>query len=630
MLSMSDYSVSQSNASEPAEAASTSGNGTTDQRRLERLAREIKEITALYNIGVAVGSSLDLKQVIWGLYKESSRLLNTSNFALIIYDDETDTINYVLVYDQGEKMPPLSAKLSHHHGLTERVLIQQSPILIHNLVEARKSDDIHEMNRFRPDKQIYSWLGVPILNPAFRGEKGQGVIAMWSYTPHAFTEHDLWLLSAVGTQAAIAIRNARLYESSQRRAAEMAFLNDVARTLSSTLSLEEVLTLIMEQVEGMLNVEAGSLLLTDPATGELVFQIALGEKARQIKPFRVPKGQGIAGEVALTGKPLVVADAAEDKRHFKKFDQEFDFQTRNVLCVPLVLYDNIIGVLQVINKKNGNFTQSDLELLSSIASYAAIAIQNARLHESVLAERDRVIEAEEQARKRLARDLHDGPTQLVAGIMMSLDFSRKAIEKDPSLLAKELDYMQELAGRASHQMRTMLFELRPLVLETQGLAPALEVFLERRQKDIEANTRLELKVITNNPAGDILRQDEKVETTLFAIVQETVNNAIKHAGANHILVELKETLAALIVTIADDGQGFDVDEVMNNYEQRGSLGMVNIRERTELIGGELTVLSAPDQGTRFVISVPREESARLKKRGGTGQLTLPANMLPQQ
>ena len=116
MLSMSDYSAPQSNASEPAEAASTSGNGPTDQRRLERLAREIKEITALYNIGVAVGSSLDLKQVIWGLYKESSRLLNTSNFALIIYDDETDTINYVLVYDQGEKMPPLSAKLSHHHG----------------------------------------------------------------------------------------------------------------------------------------------------------------------------------------------------------------------------------------------------------------------------------------------------------------------------------------------------------------------------------------------------------------------------------------------------------------------------------------------------------------------------------
>ncbi|MEW5960202.1 MAG: GAF domain-containing protein [Chloroflexota bacterium] len=627
---MSDYSVSQSNATEPSEAVSTQGNGTSDQRRLERLAREIKEITALYNIGVAVGSSLDLKQVIWGLYKESSRLVNTSNFALTIYDEETDTINYVLVYDQGEKMPSLSVKLATHQGLTERVMTQQSPILIHNLVEARKSGGVHEINRFRPDKQIYSWLGVPILNPAFRGEKAQGVIAMWSYTPHAFTEHDLWLLSAIGTQAAIAIRNARLYESTQRRAAEMALLNDVARTLSSTLSLEQVLTLIMEQVEGTLNVEAGSLLLTDPASGDLVFQIALGEKAKQIKPFRVPKGQGIAGEVALIGKPLLVADVTEDKRHFKKFDQDFDFQTRNVLCVPMVLYDNIIGVLQVINKKDGNFTQSDLELLSSIASYAAIAIQNARLHQNVLAERDRVIEAEEQARRRLARDLHDGPTQLVAGIMMSLDFSRKAIEKDPSLLPKELNYMQELAGRASHQMRTMLFELRPLVLETQGLAPALEVFLERRQKDIETGTKLELRLKPSYPAREISRLDERVEATIFAIVQETVNNALKHAQANHILVELRETHAALIVTIADNGQGFNVDKVMNNYEQRGSLGMINIRERTELIGGELTVTSESGKGTRVVVSVPKAKADRLKKRGGTGQLDLPPDLLPPQ
>jgi signal transduction histidine kinase len=301
-----------------------------------------------------------------------------------------------------------------------------------------------------------------------------------------------------------------------------------------------------------------------------------------------------------------------------------------VLCVPLVLYESIIGVLQVINKKEGDFTQSDQDLLSSIASYAAIAIQNARLHENVMAERDRVIEAEEQARKRLARDLHDGPTQLVAGIMMSIDFSKKAIEKDPSLIAQELEHMEGLAGRASHQMRTMLFELRPLVLETQGLAPAIEVFLERRQKDIEAPTRLDLRLVPDNPSGEIPRLDEKVETTIFAIVQETVNNAIKHAKADNIVVGLRETSNTIVTTISDDGQGFDVDEVMNNYEQRGSLGMVNIRERTELIGGELTVESSPGKGTKFTLTVPKAKEARMKRRGGTGKLSLPKNMLSQE
>jgi signal transduction histidine kinase len=348
-----------------------------------------------------------------------------------------------------------------------------------------------------------------------------------------------------------------------------------------------------------------------------------------VKPFRIPKGQGIAGEVAVTGKPLMIANVGEDERHFKKLDQTTNFLTRNILCVPLVLYDQIIGVLEVINKREGNFTETDLELLSSIASYAAIAIQNARLHENVLAERDRVIEAEEEARKKLARDLHDGPTQLVAGIKMSLDFSKKALEKEPSLLPKELNYMQELAERATHQMRTMLFELRPLVLETQGLGAALQVFIDRRQKDIAGEyPRLALKIETDNPNGDISRQDGKVETTIFAIVQETVNNAIKHAQAQNIIVQLTETATAIYTVIKDDGQGFDVDQVMNNYEQRGSLGMLNLKERTQLIGGELNIRSAPGSGTRITIQVPKEQSERLKKRNTTGQLALSSRILP--
>jgi signal transduction histidine kinase len=297
--------------------------------------------------------------------------------------------------------------------------------------------------------------------------------------------------------------------------------------------------------------------------------------------------------------------------------------------VPLVLYDQTIGVLEVMNKREGTFNQNDLELLSSIASYAAIAIQNARLHENVLAERDRVIEAEEKARKELARDLHDGPTQLVASIMMSLDFCRKALERDPSLLGKEMIHMQQLAERATHQMRTMLFELRPLVLETQGLGAALQVFLDRRQKDIEEQvTELRLEIETDNPGGDVSRQDDKVEATIFAIVQETVNNAIKHAQANNIIVRLKETSKAIYTVIEDDGKGFDVDQVMNNYEQRASLGMINIRERTQLIGGELTMKSAPGRGTRITVYVPKEKEERIKKRVTTGQLSLPTNIIP--
>lgn len=594
--------------------------------RLNRLTKEIKEVSTLYNIGVAVGASLELKEVIKTLYKESTRLIDTSNFAIVLYNEATETLEFKLIIDQGKMARPMSVKLAEDRGLTGRVLTSQSPLLISDFPVANNASAAAQL---RPNQRIRSWLGVPILNPAVANDSAQGVIATWSYQPHAFNDHDLWLLSAIATQAAIAVRNAHLFESSQRRAAEMVLLNDVARTLSSTLQLDEVLTRIMEQVETLLNVEAGSLLLTDQTTGELVFQIALGDKADEVKPFRIPKGQGIAGEVALTGMPLMIANVDQDKRHFKKLDQTTNFLTRNILCVPLVLYDQIIGVLEVMNKQEGNFTQTDLELLSSIASYAAIAIQNARLHENVLAERDKVVEAEEEARKKLARDLHDGPTQLVAGIKMSLDFSRKALEKDPSLLPKELNYMLELADRATYQMRTMLFELRPLVLETQGLGAALQVFIDRRQKDITGETpRLGLKVETDHPGGDISRQDGKVEAAIFAIVQETVNNAIKHAQAQNIVVQLTETSTAIYTVIRDDGKGFDVNGVMNNYEQRGSLGMINLKERTQLIGGELNIRSAPGQGTRITIQVPKEQSERMKKRNTTGALAVANKTTP--
>ena len=233
----------------------------------------------------------------------------------------------------------------------------------------------------------------------------------------------------------------------------------------------------------------------------------------------------------------------------------------------------------------------------------------------------------------MARDLHDGPTQLIAAIMMNLDFATKALERDPSLLPKTIVEMQELANRASHQMRTLLFELRPLVLEKQGLSAALQVFLDRRQKDIveDQNTKLSLKIETGDLSGKIGRRDDKVETTIFAIVQEVVNNAIKHARANNVVITVKETPGGIYTTITDDGVGFDVAEVMKNYETRGSLGMVNLRERAETVGGEFKLESRIGEGTRTTIFVPNEQEEkekRIKRRSVTGMLTMPTNMPP--
>jgi excisionase family DNA binding protein len=376
---------------------------------------------------------------------------------------------------------------------------------------------------------------------------------------------------------------------------------------AATLQFHETLNSIIKQVEGLLKVERGSLFLKDPVTNELVFQLAFGSKADQVEPFRVPLGQGLAGQVALTRQPLL-------KTHV-------DQNTRNALGVPLLLRGQVMGVLEVI--REGSFTHSEVELLNSMAAYAAIAIENAYLHQNVLAERGRVIEVEEQARKKLAHGLHDGPVQLISAALMHLDCCLLLLEKDSTRVAKELIATKQMVEQVAHQIRTLLFELRPLALEAQGLQAALQIFLERQQKNTLGNTRLALEVETINSDGAISRLDSKVEVALFAIAQEAVNNALKYAHADNIVVHLKETANALHVIIVDGGQGFEVGKVMDSYEQRASLGLLTIRERAGLIGGKLTIDTGPDQGTRLTVWAPKTEAARRQKHSTTERLSLP-------
>jgi len=618
---------------EKAQVSSIQSKFYSDQTKSYELAEELKEITALYNVAVGVGSTLRFDEVIWRLYKESSHLIDTTNFAVVTYDNERNELNFSLVFDQGEQLKPLKVKLSESQGLIAHILTSQTPSLIPDLLET---------NYIAGNNRIRSWLGVPILNPLLSHDVPQGVIATWSYAPNHFTDRNLWILSAIGTQAAIAIRNARMYEISQqrltemaelkdiaqRRVAEMALLNDITRTLSATLQFDEVLIRIMERVAMMLKAEAGWLLLTDQKTGELVFQIGLG-RARGTQPFRLPRGAGLAGEVALTGKP-VLGRANKNGRSYTELEKRIDFPIQHILCVPLISDDLVIGVLEIMSKVGDDFAEHDLELLNSIVPYAVIAIKNARFHESVLSERDRVIEAEEQARRALARDLHDGATQMVSAILMRLDFCKMLVDKEPVRLAKELEATQELARQAIHQIRTLLFELRPLALEAQGLVSALQVFIERRQQDImEGNTKLTLEIKSIDPDGEISRQDDKIEGAIFAIVQEAVNNAIRHAYASNIVIKVEETFTAIYVAIRDDGDGFEVEKVMGNYEERGSLGMVNIRERADLIGGDLKLKSAPGEGTHISVRISKAKEERLKKRGATSPLSLPPSMIPQ-
>ncbi len=273
-------------------------------------------------------------------------------------------------------------------------------------------------------------------------------------------------------------------------------------------------------------------------------------------------------------------------------------------AVPLRTGFTVYGVLLFSHPDPNFFTIERREMLELIGRQSVIAIQNARLYQDLIEEKERMIEVQEEARKKLARDLHDGPTQSVSAIAMRLNLIRMMLTRAPDKVEDELIRAEDLARRTTKEIRHMLFTLRPLVLESQGLRAALESMAEKMDETFDQAVAIDLndKIIEKLEMGK--------QGVIFFISEEAVNNARKHADASVITVRLRYLDHSIIVLeIIDKGKGFDVKAVTENYESRGSLGMVNLEERAELLNGRLHIDSAPGKGTNVQIFIPLTEEA---------------------
>lgn len=273
-------------------------------------------------------------------------------------------------------------------------------------------------------------------------------------------------------------------------------------------------------------------------------------------------------------------------------------------CFALRSGLNVYGAMLFAHADPNYFSRERMDLLDMIGRQAVIAIQNARLYQDLLEEKERMIEVHEEARKKLARDLHDGPTQSVAAMAMRINLTRRMFDRDTKSALNELIKIEDLAHRTTKEIRHMLFTLRPLILESQGLKAALLSMAEKMRETYSQNVVVDVRerIIEDMEMGK--------QGVIFYIVEEAVNNSRKHAAAANIWVRLKELEPGLaLLEIQDDGIGFDVSAVNKAYDTRGSLGMINLRERTELVNGLLNVQSQSGKGTFIQVYIPLTEEA---------------------
>ncbi len=391
-------------------------------------------------------------------------------------------------------------------------------------------------------------------------------------------------------------------ELAHRRLHQFSVFYDVGQALVTTFDIGKLLVEVMELATNLIDAGAASIMLIDEERDELVFKVSHGGSNQVLRQQRIPLDEGIAGWVARHGRPVIANNARSDTRFSHRVDVRTGFLTQSIAAVPLEFKGRIIGVMEALNKYSGlGFNQEDVKLMTSIATQAAIAIENARLYEQLRQERDHIVRVQEDSRQELAHSLKTGPIQLLSAISMGLDhLERLSGTANPEVVQNEIGALRNLVYQATRDAHNMLFELLPVILEVRGLAMACEQYVNQLR-------RTEKFTVHFNSIPEKVNFSSKVAGTIFAIIREAIDNITCHANAENVWLSLGVKRNRFIVTIRDDGQGFDINKADDTSGAQGAFGILSMRERAASIQAELRIESrskAPDQGTIVQLIMP--------------------------
>jgi nitrate/nitrite-specific signal transduction histidine kinase len=424
--------------------------------------------------------------------------------------------------------------------------------------------------------EFLSELAVPIEVK----DKVIGVLNAQSVELDAFDDSDLAVMQSLADQAAIAIENARLFNAEQWRAEQFRVVSEVGRHITSILDVDELLKEIVRSLKETF----GYYLITIGMIegDEVVFRA--GVKDHWDDPhFRPPSvkvgDKGITAWVAGSGEPLLAPDVSKEPRFLFLQDAA---ETRSELAVPLMLKNEVIGVLNVESDELNAFDENDVRLLQSLAHQAAIAIENARLYEHA---RELAVVEE---RNRLARDLHDAVTQTLFSASIIAEVLPRLWERNVQEGERRLDELRQLTRGALAEMRTLLIELRPAALVDAELGELLYQLADASRGRIQIEIDVDIEGEREVP--------EDVKVVLYRIAQEALNNIAKHAGANKISVSLISAPDQIELSIRDDGRGFDPSETSPDR-----FGLRIMQERVETIGATINIDSELGQGTHVKV-----------------------------
>jgi signal transduction histidine kinase len=386
--------------------------------------------------------------------------------------------------------------------------------------------------------------------------------------------------------AALEATLAELQRRLDHRTRQLTTLNTLSAITSQSLDLAVILPEALDKTLEVMGLEAGIVFRFEPATATLHAVTWRGLPPAVVREVaRLPLAESSAGVAAEAGRPMVWWSRDYDPGPIK--EQLLAAGLVQVVAVPLTHQGQLQGAMHLATGIERPLSESEQGTLAGIGRQIGVAIANAQL----LEEAQRAAAIEE--RQRLARELHDSVTQSLYSLTLLAEAGRRlAADGDTPRLADTLTRLGDIAHQALREMRLLVFELRPLELETEGLVGAVR----RRLDAVEHRGGIRGRLTVAGP----LDLPPEIEAELYRVVQELLNNTLKHAHASQVTVRLLGAPEQVRVEVEDDGQGFDPGRVA----ARGGLGLASVRERVSRLGGSLSVEASPGGGTRVRLEVP--------------------------
>jgi signal transduction histidine kinase len=538
---------------------------------------EATRLRRLFDTGIAISSELSLDAVLQRIVEAAAAVTDARYAALGVIDQTGQGLERFITHGIDEETHAAIGDLPRGRGILGVLIEDATTLRLHNLSEDSRS--VGFPPRHPPMK---TFLGTPIrlrgvaYGNLYLTEKDGGV---------DFDVEDEELVGLLAAQAAVAIENARLYESATAWSRQLESLQEIGTALSGELDLPRLLQLVAERLREL--IEARVVAIALPTESELRIEAIAGEDVEMLHTT-VPQASKI-GRVLERGRSERVDSLLEDPEVFQEVARRFKASTG--LYVPLRVRDGAIGIVFAHDKlgADSRFSSGDQRLAEQFAERAAVAVDLSRrvARDSLR----RLVEGQELERRRLARELHDETGQALTSVLLGL----KAVEeaKDKQALYQATAALRELVVATLQDVRRLAVELRPRALDDFGLVPALERLVETFGEATGVDVQLEAGL----PGG---RLAPEVETTLYRTVQEGLTNVAKHSGARKVSILVVRRERSVTAVVEDDGQGFASDELAGAE----GMGLDGMRERVELLGGRLAVESSPGGGTTLVVEVP--------------------------